>query len=89
MDAKNKAMDPIPENFANLEAAAEFWDTHSLTDYWDQTREVEVEVKAPRRTWIPLAADLAQKAAAHAKAEGVSVETLVNLWIAERLQMRT
>lgn len=27
------------------EAIAEFWDTHSLADYWDQLEEVEVEVK--------------------------------------------
>jgi hypothetical protein len=25
--------DPIPENFATLDEAAEFWDSHDLTDY--------------------------------------------------------
>jgi len=29
-----------------LEEVAEFWDTHSLADYWDQTHEVEFEVRA-------------------------------------------
>ena len=29
-----------------LEEIAEFWDTHSLADYWDQTHEVEFEVRA-------------------------------------------
>lgn len=29
------------------EEIGEFWDTHSLADYWDQTHEVEFEVRAP------------------------------------------
>ena len=82
---KEKTIDPIPENFASIEEAAEFWDTHSLADYWDQTHEVEIEVHAPRRQWVPLAANLSLQAAERARREGVSVETLVNLWIAEKL----
>jgi hypothetical protein len=82
---KEKPLEPIPDEFASIEEAAEFWDTHSLADYWDQTQEVEIEVQAPRRQWIPLAADLADKAAEKARQEGISIETLVNLWVAERL----
>ena len=33
----------------SLEAIADFWDAHSLADYWDQTHEVEFEVRAKRR----------------------------------------
>jgi len=33
----------------SLEEIGEFWDTHSLDDYWDQTHEVEFEVRAKRR----------------------------------------
>ena len=29
-----------------LEEIADFWDTHSLADYWDQTHEVAFEVSA-------------------------------------------
>jgi len=82
---KEKIIDPIPENFTSIEEAAQFWDAHSLADYWDQTSEVEIEVHAPRRQWVPLAANLASQAAERARQEGVSVETLVNLWIAEKL----
>jgi hypothetical protein len=35
MDA-NKNKDSIPEQFDSIEAAADFWDTHSLADYDDQ-----------------------------------------------------
>ncbi len=83
---KEKSIDPIPENFDSIEAAATFWDTHSLADYWDQTEEVEIEVRAPRRWWVPLAAELASKALERAQRQGVSVETLINLWVAEKLQ---
>jgi hypothetical protein len=32
-----------------LDEIAEYWDTHSLADHWDQTREVEFKVRAQRR----------------------------------------
>jgi hypothetical protein len=37
-----------------MEEIANFWETHSLTDYWEQTHEVEFEVKAQRRQHITL-----------------------------------
>ena len=83
---KKKTIDPIPDEFTSVEEAAEFWDTHSLADYWDQTQEVEIEVQAPRRQWVPLASDLADKTAEKARQEGVSLETLVNIWVAEKLK---
>jgi len=36
----------LPEQFESVEEAADFWDTHSLADYWDQVHEVEIEVRA-------------------------------------------
>jgi hypothetical protein len=86
MIKNDKAKEQIPPNFSSIEEAAEFWDTHSLADYWDQTKEIAVEVGAQRRQWIPLAAMLATQVAEHAHRQGVSVETLVNLWVAEKLQ---
>jgi len=29
----DKTIDPLPDAFESKEAAGEFWDTHSLTDY--------------------------------------------------------
>ncbi len=89
MNENRKAIDPLPENFDSMAEAAEFWDTHSLADYWEETQEVEIEVRAPRRRWVPLAAELSTQMAERARREGVSVETLVNLWVAERLRMET
>ena len=86
MDA-NKTMDLIPEEFESLEAAAEFWDTHSLTDYWDQTEAVHFDVELQRRVFlIPLEWGLANRLMAAASRQGLTAETLVNLWLNEHLQ---
>jgi len=69
-----------PEEIAN------FWDTHSLADYWDQTHEVEFEVRAKRRRRVTLAPEIYARVEAQARARGISPETLVNLWLVERLQ---
>lgn len=69
-----------------LEGVADFWDTHSLADYWEQTQEVEFEVRAKRRRSITLDPDLYARVEAQARERGILPETLVNLWLAERLQ---
>ena len=69
-----------------LGEVAEFWDTHSLADYWDQTREAEFEVRTKRRRRVTLAPEIYAQVEAQARERGVMPETLVNLWLAERLQ---
>ena len=39
---------------STLEEIAEFWDNHSLDDYWDQTHEVQFEVRAERKRRVAL-----------------------------------
>jgi hypothetical protein len=85
MGEKSKTIDPIPDEFATIEEAAAFWESHDFGDYWDESSEVELEVNAPRHQWVALANHLAAQAAERARQEGVTVETLINLWIAERL----
>ena len=72
-----------------LEEIAEFWDAHSLGDYWDQTQEVEIEVRATHRRRVTVEPDLYVRLEAQARSRGVLPETLVNLWLAERLQEPT
>ncbi len=69
-----------------LEEIAEFWDTHSLADYWGQTHEVEFEVRARRRRRVTLDPDVYARVEMQARARGLSPETLVNLWLVDRLQ---
>ena len=44
MAEKVKARESMPPPTATLEEIGEFWDTHSLADYWDETHEVAFEV---------------------------------------------
>jgi hypothetical protein len=69
-----------------LEEIADFWDTHSLDDYWDQTHEAAFEVRAQRRRRITLDPEVYARVEAQARARGLLPETLVNLWVMERLQ---
>jgi hypothetical protein len=72
-------------NARTPEEIGEFWDTHSLADYWDQTREAEFEVRALRRRRVTLDPEVYSEIEAQARARGLMPETLVNLWLAERL----
>lgn len=77
---------PIPESFTTIEAAAEFWDSHDVSDYEDLTKEVAVTVALNRkRLLIAIDPDLAGKIESEAERRGLSTETLVNLWLSERI----
>ena len=62
------------------------WDTHSLADHWDQTHEVEFEVRAKRRYRVTLIPEVYAQLEGQASKLGILPETLVNLWLVERLQ---
>lgn len=75
--------DQIPDEMTIHEAAA-FWDEHSVADY--ASRVVEFEYAPDDRiTVVAIAADLAEVLKKRAQDNGVSVETLVNLWVQDKL----
>jgi len=81
---KKSQRDLIPESFSSIDEAAEFWDTHSIADYWDQTHEIkDVKINLVRRHFR-VDAELARKIDRIARQRGVSAETLVNLWLKEK-----
>ena len=49
MPNRGKHVDPIPNEFASYEEAAEFWDTHDTTDYPEAFQSVELEEVALRQ----------------------------------------
>ena len=49
MPSEDRHTDPLPEEFKSLEEAAEFWDTHSITDYEEFLEPVEIDVDIRRR----------------------------------------
>ena len=81
-----KHRDPIPESFANIEEAAAFWDSHSTADYENLMHEAHFDVDIQRRLFlVPIEGQLAKEVTAIAEREGLGLETLVNLWLQEKL----
>ncbi len=86
MSENKKQRDPIPESFASIEEAAEFWDSHSTADYDDLMRDVHFDVDIQRRTFlVPIEGSMAKEITAIAQREGLGLDTLVNLWLREKL----
>jgi len=86
MQKSKKKIEPIPDEFKTVKEASDFWDKHDITDYWDDTKEVKFRAsfkKEPK--YIALEKSIAKKALAVAKEKNVSIETLVNLWLKEKL----
>ncbi|MCI0578496.1 MAG: BrnA antitoxin family protein [Chloroflexi bacterium] len=76
-------IEPIPDNMT-IREASEFWDTHSVADYPTQVVEIEYS-PGERVTLVAVASDLLTKVEEKARERGISVETLVNLWIQEKV----
>jgi hypothetical protein len=88
MSEKDKLQLTSISKASTPEEIGEYWDTHSLADHWDETHEVEVVVRAKRRHRVALDPDIYTRVEAEAKVRGILPETLINLWISERLQER-
>ncbi len=64
-----------------------FWDTHDLSDFWDQTRKAAIDVEIESEmTYYSLDRKLSEKVQSLAQRRGVSADTLINLWVQEKLQ---
>ncbi len=80
-------MDPIPEEFGSIEEAADFWDTHDLTDYEEYLKPADFTVDIQRRSFlVSLEPEIARQLTRVAASRGVSGETLVNLWVGEKVK---
>ena len=44
----DRLTDPLPDEFGSLEEAAEFWDTHSSSDYEEFLEPVDFDVDTQR-----------------------------------------
>lgn len=67
----------------------EFWDTHDLADYWDKTKPAEFEVDIQSEiTCYAVEKELAEKLQTLAKRRGIPANTLLNLWVQEKLKDR-
>jgi CopG antitoxin of type II toxin-antitoxin system len=83
--APAKRREALPQGFATLAEAGEFWDAHDSGDYEDSMTEVACEVDLERRTYlVALDGEVYERVSALARKRGISTETLLNLWIHEK-----
>jgi hypothetical protein len=69
-----------------LEEIAEFWDTHSLADHEDEIQEVEMTFDpSAQRAWVGIEPDLMADLRRIAGERQVSIQTLVNVWLRQRV----
>ncbi len=68
-----------------LEKMGEFWDTHDFTDFDTDATDVEFKVSCA----VPVELDLFSLVEKQARRRGVDVETLVNLWLQQKLVEQT
>jgi len=65
----------------------DFWDTHDLSDFWDKTKQAEFDVDIKSEiTYYALDKTLSERIQAIAQKRGISSDTLINLWLQEKLQ---
>lgn len=85
MARSKKAMKTEPEHMNILEAS-DFWDEHSLLDFPDVKEVKDADLSIEREVYYcPLSRGLLSRLQERARTEGVSTETLVNLYLQEKL----
>lgn len=84
---KRQKKSRIPE-FASREEEAKFWDTHDITDYWDELKPVRVRFAKHLSEGITIRLDPKTLAELRfcAREKGIDPTTLARMWILERLQ---
>ena len=81
---KNKSSISKARSYAEI---GEFWDKHDLSNYWGKTRKVKFDVVLePEATYYPVQKDLSEKIKSEARKQGVSSDTLVNLWLEQKMK---
>jgi len=78
--------DPLPGCSVIKDEIIEFWDTHSVADYDDVMEEVPFDIDIQEETLeLAIVPELAEEINRAEKARYVTIETLVNLWLAEKV----
>ena len=77
---------PAPPGFRTLKAAGDFWDKHSLADYWEWTRPVTLEVKLRgMRNVVMIDRKLAMAIRKVARRRRAPVQRLIDRWLREKI----
>jgi len=65
----------------SLKKMGEFWDAHDFTEFDSESPDVKFDVTCA----VPVEIDLLAQIEKQARLRGVSVETLVNLWLQQKI----
>jgi len=84
-----KKVNKIPV-FKSRDAEAKFWETHSLADYWDEFKDVDLLVELQKvkdeTVVVRLQKNLKERLERIARAKGLNVSALARMWLMEKLQ---
>lgn len=73
-------------NASSYEEMARYWDEHDLDDAWDPSRKVEFEVDVrSEKRYYAIDRELSKKIDRIARERGIGAETLLNMWLLEKL----
>lgn len=75
---------------SSVEELGDFWDTHDLGDFENETSPIAMRVEIEEaETLFHVERSLSEKLQTVSKERGVSAETLLNLWLQERVAQET
>ena len=82
-------MKKVPR-FRNREEEAQFWETHSTTEFEDEFEEVKVKVARPLKHILAVRLDARtiDRLAEVGRAKGLGPSTLARMWLLERLEQQ-
>jgi hypothetical protein len=81
--AENKSSISKADSYQSI---GEYWDTHDLTKVWDETEDVDFQIDLRTEVfYYAVETSLSEKLHQVARGRGVSTETLVNLWLQEKV----
>jgi len=83
-------MAKLPKDYDKMtdKEIAEFWNTHSFIDYWDEMEEVEMTFERPplETVSIRMEKEDLEFVKRLAKRMGIGYSTLLRIWIKEKLR---
>ncbi|MBF8249642.1 MAG: uncharacterized protein HW400_243 [Candidatus Levybacteria bacterium] len=85
-----KKINKLPDfDKMSLDEIARFWDTHNVTDYENETKDVDIvfELNKPRTESLVLRVqkNIKEKLEKVARSKGLNVSTLARMWLMEKL----
>jgi hypothetical protein len=85
----DKKANTVPK-FNSVKEEAKFWDTHSVTDYWEEAKEVAVSYIPPdekkETMTLRMAPSLKAEIEKVARGYDISTSSLIRMWLVDRLR---